>query len=83
MNDDEKDKRIRYLEAIIHDFMSNNNVDDIEKYTNKAYCQRCMGSFNRLGDRPMWKNLLDGFCYMATLLFIIFLMAIIFFVWRG
>jgi len=75
MSEDEKDRYIRYLEAIIKDMMNNSDIKDFSNIRQKSYCQRCLSSFNRLGDTPIWKLIIDGLAYgICVLVFLFFVL---------
>lgn len=80
MTENEKDERIRYLEAIIDDIMKANGIHDFKDVTLSRYCQFC---YEKLTDeKPKSKSpikaLMNGVVYGIVILIFLCMMALVF-----
>ncbi len=80
MTENEKDERIRYLEAILDDIMKANGIHDFNDVTITRYCQFCYKKLTE--EKPLAMSaigaLMRGVVFGIMILLFLFMLAVIF-----
>lgn len=67
----------KYWASVVKDLMEYKGIESLEEFQGKAYCDKCLNSFESMQKRPAWRILADAFVFGVAIVVFLFVIAVI------
>ena len=67
----------RYLNAVIKDLMDLNGIEDLEEFRGKAYCDKCLNTFESMNKKSAFRLFSEAFVLGVAIIFFLFFIAVL------